>query len=50
MDKMCSGMNQNRFQKIHESAIKFVKKHSMDDLSRSVSDMIDSEVKKNGTD
>ena len=30
---MCGGMNQSRFQKIHESGIAFVKKHSMDDCS-----------------
>lgn len=32
---MCSGMNQSRFQKIHDSAIEFIKKHSMDDCSSS---------------
>ena len=31
-NKMCSGMNQGRFQKIHEDAIQFVRKHSMDQL------------------
>lgn len=30
---MCSGHNQYRFQKLHDSAIDFIKKHSVDDCS-----------------
>lgn len=31
---MCGRMNQNMYDKIHQSAIDWVKKHSMDDCSR----------------
>lgn len=30
---MCSGMNQSRFQKLHQNSIDFIKRHSMDDCS-----------------